>query len=1313
MSRRSCMSFMLMGILMCSAAFALQPTVRAGSISLNSGVKPTPSTVTSTTGSTSTASTVSTTDRGATIGKFTMPKAVPVSTGSNNNSVSSAILDDLQQQIDELRRDQAALANSQLKASDVEDTIEAQVKTLNLTTTNHDLQEALSEIRSTNQDLQTSVNSIQQQTNQISDTFTNRVDDRLKVVGVMDSNNNLVFVQKSDVTPQAIANKIVADSTATATLTNKIQKSDDNVKSLVDSTLIERNLLNQDKSVKVATTDQIPTINESTVVSALQNNNSATFKQMVDNAVRERYMSGDTTATLVTTKNISNQIPSDVVRTSGGKIDAGALPDSVVTLNSDNKIDEGKIPTTIARAAEVTSNTNELNTLKNKVLDSDGNMRSTGVDSNAVNGLIEQKLKDKNILDNSGNLQVATDNAVSNLTSDVNTLKANAVTDTNLSGKLKELNVLDKDGNVNAGVDTGTVNGLIEQKLKDKNILDNSGNLAISTGDGLTESQVNTIVDGKMTGVITTSNLAENNIVTLDNSGHIDSSKLSSDIARTSALSAYATSSALSTALSGLASESYVDAKMASMSTGFEFKGACGWSSAQTSCSTDQNSQACTFNNKLYICGCSGNNCTYSTLDMGADGASFNFKGSCGASAPTACNKTQQGDACTFGNSLYICSCTGNSCSYIGTQIVPDPVELTYCKENISKVSQLYSDITDVSKCDLFTSERYAAVIGGARTYCLSIMQGTIDINSDMGKRLARTFTSDKISAFASATLAQRKTMTGFKKSDSDQNATFLDACEARYNEIMTGINAVPVETQYCLDNFDIVKALYSNTTDDCSNFTNARYTAIMGGAKAYCLSLVRDPTVLGDLSSGIGKKLSDKLGSTPMAAFINTNTNNTPAKRLALGGFKISKTGTSTGKFMEACEARYDEIMSGENGETAWHAYCSANNNLANIITPLYSNITRCEDFGEAEYRAILGGAQAYCLSLTQDIVSGRMTNFDSGIGKKLVAQVAGGDKSKLSALKGKDMQAVMTSDSYKFDGLNLVKACEAKYNEIMAGEKGAKGTDGTNGTNGASAAELWCFKHVTDNVTELKLTPAKMMHMYELNPNIGARIIVAKDGKGNSTGTFKSLDDCIAAVTADPRIMEGESASDKAFNESDLAKDFAANSTFFDKFSTHKSGFVNSLKGESGKNGTDGKTFRPTCNASTGICTFIAGTDLSNATFDVADASVKAVKRNLNGGTDTSDSLQNLIDARAQTKANAVLSNNMNSLMTIGDFYDIINSGVVKIGNNAATINTSGASNTNSTGYNKLSQTMSQCTNQSDCGGTVGIAPLAVSHD
>ena len=124
----------------CSGASALQPTVRAGSISMSGGIKPASTGVTSTTSTTptTTASGDVNVSRGSALSKFT-PTVVPISTGNNNNNVSSSVLAELQQQINDLRSAQLGLEQNQITRDDVETTVESSIKNLDITTTNRDL----------------------------------------------------------------------------------------------------------------------------------------------------------------------------------------------------------------------------------------------------------------------------------------------------------------------------------------------------------------------------------------------------------------------------------------------------------------------------------------------------------------------------------------------------------------------------------------------------------------------------------------------------------------------------------------------------------------------------------------------------------------------------------------------------------------------------------------------------------------------------------------------------------------------------------------------------------------------------------------------------------------------------------------------------------------------------------------------------------------------------------------------------------------------------------------------------------------------
>ena len=140
LKRLSILGTFLMGAV-CSVAYGLQPSVRAGSLSLNTGLRPT-----GTNAATSSASTAApaggvalNSARGSTISKFSS-SVVPVAGHAKENpTFDDSVLDEIRQQIRDLQDAQLALENNQLNRDDVEDTILNQFQTVNLTTTNRDL----------------------------------------------------------------------------------------------------------------------------------------------------------------------------------------------------------------------------------------------------------------------------------------------------------------------------------------------------------------------------------------------------------------------------------------------------------------------------------------------------------------------------------------------------------------------------------------------------------------------------------------------------------------------------------------------------------------------------------------------------------------------------------------------------------------------------------------------------------------------------------------------------------------------------------------------------------------------------------------------------------------------------------------------------------------------------------------------------------------------------------------------------------------------------------------------------------------------
>ena len=456
------------------------------------------------------------------------------------------------------------------------------------------------------------------------------------------------------------------------------------------------------------------------------------------------------------------------------------------------------------------------------------------------------------------------------------------------------------------------------------------------------------------------------------------------------------------------------------------------------------------------------------TVLKGDAGASFDFKDSVdSANALPSCVATTKSNA--YYNSdngmMYICSCNNNECTYKAVPFKGEAgaagtrgadaksVEQTYCEANFEIVSALYSEVSTIADCadaTKFSNAKYTAILGGARAYCLSLAQNSASLNLDtgIGKKLVNTFGETKMNQFKSTTnVSQKINMDGFKvsKEESSQTTTFMQACEARYNEIMAGedgADAKSVEQTYCEANFEIVSALYSevSTIADCADatkFSNAKYTAILGGARAYCLSLAQNSENL-DLDTGIGKKLATTFSPEKMQQFKQAST---VAQKLNLSGFQKSKESAQTTTFMQACEARYNEIMAGEDGADAKsveQAYCETDNNLTAIIKPLYGNNMTCETFTNAQYNAIMGGAKAYCLSLATNAES---LDASTGIGLKLEQKLGTGV---VSAVKTNKVATKITVSGVQ---KSFVSVCEEKYNEIMAGDKGDTGAAGEDG--------------------------------------------------------------------------------------------------------------------------------------------------------------------------------------------------------------------------------------------------------------------------
>ncbi len=547
--------------------------------------------------------------------------------------------------------------------------------------------------------------------------------------------------------------------------------------------------------------------------------------------------------------------------------------------------------------------------------------------------------------------------------------------------------------------------------------------------------------------------------------------------------------------------------------------------------------------------------------------------------------------------------------------------------------------------CDNFTSDEYNAIMGGAKAYCLSLAQNatTMDLTSGIGEKLSKTFGAATMTTFKETTsLKDRMTLKTFTGKTA-ANKDFVSACEERYNEIMSGADGESAWHAYCVatnekDNTQtnltaIIQPLYGNNKT-CDNFTSDEYNALLNGAKAYCVLVaqqLQSQTLEDFNATDIGKRLTKTLGTTAISDLKTT-------------GLSATMTlNSKTVKVVDACVEKYNEIM---NPETAWHAYCvetDANSlsNLDKIIKPLYGNDKTCDNFTSDEYNAIMGGASAYCLLLAQDL-SANTLDITSGIGAKLGAKLtADSGQQTVSALKGQSLTTVLNN---KFNGnKTFVKACEEKYNEIMAGDKGDAGED---------AATIWCKAHTvasglnTTALTVKKMSAAKLVTAFKAAGNSDTKLSKSQDvSTGAVDGYFTDLQTCIDAVNADPTLMGGESAAETQYNE-DVKKEKTESGTTF----TLGTGTVTTFEN---KKNTFGSKMVTTDNIGSKIADNLPNTVMKTTDIDNANSATGLALKNA-GFTKTSD-LADLglvtvtgTGANQSVKSDVVTKNNLATELT-----------------------------------------------------------------
>ncbi|MCQ2580814.1 MAG: hypothetical protein MJ164_01400 [Alphaproteobacteria bacterium] len=1181
-----------------SVANALQPTVRAGSISMtNNTIKPASGNTILTTSTTKTTS--NNTTRPSALSKFT-PTTVVSAPSSGGGNVSSSVLAELQQQINDLRSAQLGLEQNQITRDDVENTVESQIKSLDLTTTNRDLKDTLSEIRSTTQGLSTSLTSIQQITDNYTESLNSDIDNRLKVRGILDANNEVTFAKKIDIEPDVLAHKIVTNTDATTTLVNSIQPKESEIRDIITNELTDVGVL-KDGELDVEKKGQV-VVSEETVTNALRN--SQNFKNMVSEEITAK---GYVTESALNEKNFINS-------------------DAIQNLATKDEITPTAIAAAIADDAVATA------TLSGKI----------GPDATEVNTIVTAKLKEKGILNPEENLQVATKDEIANLDSKFA-----------LKGEV--------------GTDETAVKELISKDLYERGIVNEQGTLTIATDEKMAElsdtvETLNKTVNGDIDNPDSLLNKIKTDKTLRDTLKGADGESASAtDVADT-----LKNDSAFLQAIKGE-------------------PGADGESASATEVADTLK------NDSEFLQSVKG--------DKGEAGSGFSFKGNVSSTSDLpSCNTNTQSHAYynTTDALLYICSCIDDTCEYNGVPfkgekgdpgISAKSVQQQYCEENLDIVKALYSSVTQLSDCanaTKFSYAQYNAIMGGARAYCLSLTQNPLDLTSGIGKKLVATFGSDKMIAFNSAPNAQsRVKLTGFTASSIKTNATFMEACEARYNEIMSGDDGEDAETAwhaYCeaqnekdtsITNLDaIIKPLYGDNKT-CDNFTSSEYNAIQGGARAYCLSLVQKFDAL-DLTTGIGQKLSNTFGTSKMQSLKNINTTK---DRLSVKTFGTN----SNQNFVTACEEKYNEIMSGTDGQngqdgqdgrdgkSAIFAWCEAHikGNPTLALSP--AKMVRVFDTNIRNAGAItidtkLGGG---IFADMESCVSAITANPDLMGGESEADQEF--NRQQLINVQTGNFDLSKATGDLVLHRTNFIKTLKGKD-----GTNGKNGEKGKDGSNGQSAADLWCDAHSrkNDNTVAMRLSPAKMTRAYAKikdDPAFADKIEIGSTaGKG---GYFTDMNACLAAVAADPDLMGGESAADQKFNELQTAEIQKGNFTLANAtaaLSAHRAGFIDTLKGAAGKDGTNGKTFKPVFDSTTGNLSWSEDSAYTGSVMKIAktdseinNLAINALKTEL-GGTSTS-TLSSLIKSKAAEEA-----------LTMDDLVTYIHNGGLTIANGAITINT-----------------------------------------
>ncbi|MBR6837958.1 MAG: hypothetical protein IKM94_00085, partial [Alphaproteobacteria bacterium] len=393
----------------------------------------------------------------------------------------------------------------------------------------------------------------------------------------------------------------------------------------------------------------------------------------------------------------------------------------------------------------------------------------------------------------------------------------------------------------------------------------------------------------------------------------------------------------------------------------------------------------------------------------------------------------------------------------------PKSAWYSYCSEgtNLTSIIQPLYGASTVKTCDDFTQEQYNAIMGGPKAYCLMVAKNVDSSTLNVKNNLKRLFGDTIVSTLSSQKVATKVTL-------NNQTISFVDACAQKYEEIMAGKsgdgylyrgtidnyselsgkpcdaeheadayynlevgdallyicacndektscsfpakgkgvnfkgepgeNGKPASQIYCeahavnypsdVTNLTLIQKLYPDrgiSSCDPSVFTQDLYAAIIGGANAYCTSLNATFNTGVSLNDGVGLKLA-KIYATKKSVSLSSAKD---ALRTLQTKNAKERMNDSNFSILDECIANYNSIMSGEDAEKPEVTYCKAeaehykdgtlNRDLARKLFPTATISDDCSDFTAEMYAKMVGGADAFCANLTATF---EKVSLDDGVG-------------------------------------------------------------------------------------------------------------------------------------------------------------------------------------------------------------------------------------------------------------------------------------------------------------------------------------------